>query len=68
MVFSRMNKSYREKRKLLERGLRPGTLPLYRPVLEARVHDFLVRVLAHPDELESHIHQFVGFPLCHGLH
>jgi cytochrome P450 len=61
MVFSRYNKSFRQARKLLDRGLRPATLPMYRPLLEARAYNFLAQVSANPDELEAHIHQFVVF-------
>jgi cytochrome P450 len=61
LVFSRYNKTFRQARKLLDHGLRPAALPLYRPVLEARAHNFLAQVLANPDELAAHIHQFVVF-------
>jgi cytochrome P450 len=61
MVFSRYDKSFRQTRKLLDRGLRLMTLPLYRPVLEARAHKLLAQVLANPDEVDAHIHQFVVF-------
>ena len=68
IVFSRYNKSFRQGRKLLDRRLRPAAVPLYRPVLEAKAHDFLARISANPDELEAHIHQFVGFLRCHRFH
>ena len=60
LVFSRYNESFRQARKLLDRSLRPATLALYRPMLETRAHNLLARVSANPDELEAHLHQFVG--------
>jgi cytochrome P450 len=68
LVFSRYNESFRQSRKLLDRSLRPATLASYRPMLEARTHNFLAQVLANPDELEAHLHQFVGILWCYRFH
>jgi cytochrome P450 len=61
LVFSRFNKSFRQVRKLLDRSLRPATVALYRPLLETSAHNLLAQVSANPDELETHLHQCVGF-------
>jgi cytochrome P450 len=60
LVFSRLSESFRHARKLLDRSLRPATLALYSPMLESRAHNLLAQVLANPDEIEAHLHQFVG--------
>jgi cytochrome P450 len=60
LVFSRLSESYRQARKLLERSLRPAALTFYHPMIEMRARNLLAQVLANPDELEAHLHQFVG--------
>ena len=60
LVFSRLSESFHQARKLLDRSLRPAALASYRPMLETRVHNLLAQVLANPDELGAHLHQFVG--------
>jgi cytochrome P450 len=60
LVFSRLSESYRQARKLLDRSLRPAALASYRPMIEMGAQNLLAQVLANPDELEAHLHQFVG--------
>jgi len=62
LVFSRLSESYRQARKLLDRSLRPAALALYHPMIQTRARNLLAQVLANPDELEAHLHQFVGIP------
>jgi hypothetical protein len=61
LVFSRFTESWRLTRKLLDRSLRPATIVAYRPLLQSKVHVLLTQVLANPDELDAHLHQFVAF-------
>ena len=61
VTFSRYTESWRLTRKLLDRSLRPATVALYRPLLETSAHNLLAQVSANPDELETHLHQCVGF-------
>ena len=59
MAFSKYTESFRQARKLLERSLRPAAVATYRPLLQTKAHVLLTHVLANPDELDTHFHQFV---------
>jgi len=61
VTFSQCNETWRSTRKLLERSLRPTTLVGYRPLMQAKTHVLLTQLLANPDALEDHLHQFVIF-------
>ena len=63
LAFSNPTESWRLARKLLNRSLRPVTIAAYYPLLQTKTHVLLTQVLANPDELDSHLHQFVTF-LC----
>ena len=59
--FSNYTESCRLVRKLLNRGLRPANIAMYRPLLQTKAHILLAQVLASPDELDAHLYQFVLF-------
>lgn len=40
---------------MLERGLRPGATTSYHPIIQARTHAFLSRLLETPHQWEAHI-------------
>jgi hypothetical protein len=61
LAFSNPTESWRLARKLLNRSLRPVTIAAYYPLLQTKTHVLLTQVLANPDELDSHLHQFVTF-------
>ena len=53
--IARYGDAWRQGRKLLDRGLRPGAAPMYRPMQQARAHVLLTRLLATPDQWRAHI-------------
>ena len=59
--FARYTEFWRQARKLLDRGLRPGTVAAYRPVQQAKARVLLTRLLATPDDWEAHLEWFVVF-------
>lgn len=59
--FARHTEFWRQARKLLDRGLRPGTVAAYRPVQQAKARVLLTRLLANPDDWEAHLEWFVAF-------
>jgi hypothetical protein len=59
--FSNYTESFRQARKLLDRSLRRATIATYHPLLQTKAHVLLTHVLASPDELDAHFHQFVAF-------
>ena len=59
--LARNTEFWRQARKLLDRGLRPGAISAYRPLQQAKARTLLVNILAKPDEWEAHIEQFVMF-------
>ena len=61
VAFSNYTESFRQARKLLDRSLRPATIATYRPLLQTKAHVLLTHMLANPDELDAHFHQFVAF-------
>jgi hypothetical protein len=61
LAFSNYTEPFRQARKLLDRSLRPATIATYRPLLQTKAHVLLTHVLANPDELDAHFHQFVAF-------
>jgi cytochrome P450 len=60
---------WREGRKLLDRGLRPGATMTYRELLQDNTRGFLARLLATPNEFRHHIglsalgHSYIVLPL-----
>jgi hypothetical protein len=53
------NESWREARKLLDRGLRTGALAVYRPMLQTKARDLLIHLLESPDAWNAHLEPFV---------
>ena len=47
--------SWRQGRRMLERGLRPGAAISYRSIIQARTHVFLSRLLETPHQWEAHL-------------
>jgi cytochrome P450 len=60
LSFTRYGDAWRQARKLLDRGLRPGAAATYRPVQQERVRALLTRLLATPNEFQDHVELFQG--------
>jgi cytochrome P450 len=54
MPNARSDDRWRHGRRMLDRGLRPGAITPYRPVLQARMNLLLSRLLAKPHQWEAH--------------
>ena len=52
---ARSDERWRLARRLLDRGLRPGSTTSYRPMLQSRAYVLLSRLLANPDRWEAHV-------------
>jgi hypothetical protein len=61
MQAERSDDRWRQARRVLDRGLRPGAAALYRPVIQARTRILLSRLLETPHQWEDHIDLSVGF-------
>ena len=55
LTFTEYGDGWRQARKLLDRGLRPGAAATYRPAQQERVRALLTRLLATPKEFQAHI-------------
>ncbi len=53
--FTKYGEAWRQGRKVLDRGLRPGPTATYRPVQQARVRVLLTRLLATPNDWQAHV-------------
>jgi cytochrome P450 len=53
--FTRYTEYWRRARKLLDRGLRPGAIATYRPLLQTNTRILLTQLLETPDDWESHL-------------
>ena len=53
--MARSDERWRQGRKLLDRGLRPGAIASHRPMLETRTHLLLSRLLTNPHRWEAYI-------------
>ena len=60
--LARNTEFWRQARKLLDRGLRPGAISAYRPLQQAKARALLVNLLAKPDNWEIHLERFVVLP------
>ncbi|KAH9016885.1 cytochrome P450 [Lactarius hengduanensis] len=58
--LARMGKYWREGRKLLDRGLRPGATALHRRLIEEKTRVFLGQLLATPNGFREHINLLQG--------
>lgn len=61
MQAERCDDRWRQARRVLDRGLRPGAAALYRPIIQARTRILLSRLLEIPHHWEDHIDLSVGF-------
>jgi cytochrome P450 len=52
--------TWREGRKLLDRGLRPGAMISYRQMIQEKTREVLTRILATPKDFHSHLELSVG--------
>ena len=59
MTFQNNTESFRSSRKLLDRSLRPAAIAAYNLLLETNSRNLLTQVFANPDQLQSHLYQFV---------
>jgi hypothetical protein len=57
--LARYGESWREARKLLDRGLRTGALAVYQPMLQTKAHVLLIHLLEDPDAWNAHLEPFV---------
>ena len=55
LTFTEYGDAWRQARKLLDRGLRPGAAATYRPVQQERVRVLMTRLLATPNGFWDHI-------------
>jgi cytochrome P450 len=62
--LARYTESWRQKRKLLDRGLRARAIAAYHPVQQTKTRILLNNLLEYPDEWEAHLVQLVTFHLC----
>jgi cytochrome P450 len=53
--FARYTEFWRQARKVLDRGLRPGAVAAYRPVQQAKARALLFQLLSNPDDWETHL-------------
>lgn len=58
--FTSYTEFWRQARKLLDRGLRPGAAATYRPMQQARARVLLTRLLTSPDQWKAHIELLQG--------
>jgi cytochrome P450 len=57
---SRGDERWRQARKIVDRGLRPGATATYRPIMQSRTRVLLSRLLESPYQWEDHIDLLVG--------
>jgi len=53
--LARYTDYWRQARKLLDRGLRPGAITVYHPLQQTNARVLLARLLENPKELEAHL-------------
>ena len=61
MQAARNDDRWRQARRVLDRGLRPGAIASYRPNILARTQVLLSRLLENPRQWEDHMDLSVGF-------
>ena len=64
IFFTGMTETWREGRKLLDRGLRPGAMTSYHQMMQEKTREFLEQLLANPKDFLSHIELSVGCLPC----
>jgi cytochrome P450 len=61
LTFTRSGDRWRQGRRVLDRGLRPAAMSLYRPMLQAKTRVFLSRLLENPQQWDDHLDLSVRF-------
>ena len=52
--------TWREGRRLLDRGLRPGAITPYRQMIQEKIREFLAQLFSTPKDFHAHIELLVG--------
>ena len=60
LFMTKMTQTWREGRKIVDGGLRPGAIVPYRRMMQEKTHDFLARLFTAPKDLNAHIKLLVG--------
>ncbi|KAI9457532.1 cytochrome P450 [Russula earlei] len=60
VTLARYTDDWRQARKLLDRGLRPGAIAAYRPLQETKARVLLTQLLENPNEWEAHLGYLLG--------
>ena len=55
LPVAKYDEYWRQGRKILDRGLRPGALTVYRPMQVVRAHVLLTRMLESPGDWVAHL-------------
>ena len=63
LPFARSDERWRRGRKILDRSLRPAAITSYRPLIQAKTHLLLSRLLANPEQWEGHLELYGRFSL-----
>ena len=61
---ARNGETWRQGRKLLDRGLRPGAASAYRPMQESKARVLLTRILKEPKDWEAHVELYAMLLSC----
>jgi len=59
LPVARYAEPWRQGRKLLDRGLRSGSVTAFRPMQESKVRLLLTRMLGSPEDWEAHLELYV---------
>ena len=62
LFMTKMNETWREGRKLLDRSLRPGAVVSYRQIVQEKIREFLARLGTNPKDFLSHAKRSVRPP------
>lgn len=57
LFSARVDESWREARKFLDRSLRPGATMSYRQTMQDNTRGFLAQLLEAPQKFRSHVNQ-----------
>lgn len=55
MAFFSDTVLWRQRRRILDRGLRPSAAVQYWPIQQEKVHDFLKILLSNPEDFRQHV-------------
>ena len=65
LLTARYGETWRQGRKLLDHGLRPGAVAKYRPMQESKARVLLTRMLKNPKGWEAHIELYAMLLSCY---